>query len=62
MLKPGTKYMITITLGIKAEDRDGDDHDFDSNPIIKKFTMRDANNLACYEDKTSVSALISFFK
>ena len=58
MLKPGTKYMITITLGIKAQARSGDDHDFDSKPIIKKFTTRDANNLACYEDKTSVRAYI----
>ena len=55
MLKPGTKYMITITIGIKAKTRSGDDHEFDSKPIIKKFTTRDAKNLACYEDKISVS-------
>ena len=61
MLKPGTKYMITITLGIKAQTRSGDDHDFDSKSIVKKFTTRDVNNLACYEDKISVRFGISIF-
>lgn len=53
--------MITIILGIKAQTRSGDDHDFDSKPIIKKFTTRDANNLACYEDKISVRVILNLF-